>query len=101
SRLSPCQAQFQVTSTRKGFLVFDESFAPGWHAWVDGDPKPIFRANGLWMAVPFPETGIHQVLFRYEPVSFRLGLFLTLVTLMGLVLLFILNRVFRLSGWAL
>ena len=83
-RNSPCEASFEIASSRKGFLVFDESFSPGWHAWVDGKPKPIFRADGLWMAVLLPETGAHQIFFRYEPASFRLGLFLTLLTLAAL-----------------
>ncbi|HUO57017.1 MAG TPA: hypothetical protein VMV05_02470 [bacterium] len=80
-RVSPCEAQFKVESSRNGFLVFDETFSPGWHAWVDGQPKPIFRAYGLWMAVLLPEKGGHEVFFRYEPGSFRLGLFLSLLTL--------------------
>ena len=83
-RESPCEAQFKVESSRKGYLVFDETFSPGWHAWVDGQPKPIYRAYGLWMAVLLPETGAHEVFFRYEPGSFRLGMFLTLLTLMFL-----------------
>jgi hypothetical protein len=83
SRPSACQAQFEVETGNRGFLVFDESFAPGWHAWVEGIPKPIFRAYGLWMAVPLSEAGKQKVLFRYEPVSFRLGLFLSLVFLVS------------------
>ena len=78
SRPSPCEAVFQIATSHQGFLVFDESFSPGWHAWMDGEPKPIFRVDGLFMAVPLPDTGAHQVVFRYEPTAFRLGLFLTL-----------------------
>ena len=72
-----------MTAPKAGFLVFDESFAPGWNAWVDGSPKPIFRADGLFMAVPLASAGAHQVLFRYEPLAFRLGLFLTLLFAVG------------------
>ncbi|HEY5039874.1 MAG TPA: YfhO family protein, partial [bacterium] len=84
SRPSPCEARFEITASRGGgFLVFDESFAPGWRAWVDGKPQTIFRAYGLWMTTPLGEVGTHQVVFRYEPVAFRLGLFLSLIS-MGL-----------------
>ncbi len=81
NRSSPCQVQFGVRAAHQGFLVFDESFSPGWHAWVDGEPKPIFRAYGLWMSVLLANEGAHQVLFSYEPNSFRLGLFVTLLSL--------------------
>src|SRR5581483_7316591 len=31
-RPSACEARFEVTGDRPGFLVFNESFSPGWHA---------------------------------------------------------------------
>lgn len=67
-----------------GFVIFNDSYAPGWHAWVDGKPESIYRADGLFMAVPLSEGGRHQVDFRYEPTSFRLGAFISLLSL-GLV----------------
>ena len=95
SRPSPTEATFRVSSPRPGYLVFDESFAPGWHAWVDGKPTVIFRANGMWMTVCMGDSGDHQVLFRYEPTAFRLGLFLTLVSLIGLGMFFIIPRMIK------
>lgn len=83
SRFSPCEAGFQLKNTKQGFLVFDESYSPGWHAWVDGEPKAVFRAYGLFMAVPLAGEGDHQVIFRYEPGSFRLGLFVSLLFLVA------------------
>src|SRR5581483_3668371 len=32
TRPSPCEASFLISSDRPGFLVFNESFSPGWHA---------------------------------------------------------------------
>jgi hypothetical protein len=78
---SPCRAVFEADFKDRGWMVFSESFAPGWRAWVDGEPKPIFRGDGLFMAVPVGRAGVHRVSFRYEPAAFRLGLFLTLATL--------------------
>lgn len=98
-RISPCEQVFEIATSQKGFLVFNESFSPGWHAWADGKPEPIFRADGLWMAVLLPATGAHQVCFRYEPPSFRLGLFLTLLTLVSLALALVLRQRESLRGW--
>ena len=76
---------FNAETQGAGYWVFNETFAPGWHAWVDRIPAPILRAEGLFMAVALPK-GIHQIQFRYEPASFRLGLFLSLLSLaLGLV----------------
>jgi hypothetical protein len=84
SRPSPCEAGLQTVAPGRGnYLVFNESFTPGWRSWVNGNPKPIFRANGLWMTVPLEEAGVNKILFRYEPVAFRLGLFLTLLSVVG------------------
>jgi hypothetical protein len=81
NRVSLCE-----TFNKPGYVVFNDSYAPGWHAWVDGQPSPILRAYGLFMAVPLSTKGQHQVDFRYEPTSFRLGLFVSILSL-GFLLL--------------
>jgi len=75
------RASFSQNFPAKGFVTFNESCVPGWRAWVDGKPEPILRAYGLFMAVPLSEGGRHQVDFRYEPASFRLGAFISLLSL--------------------
>jgi hypothetical protein len=81
SRSCGSRASIRLDLPRPGYLAFHESYAPGWHAWVDGKPTPILRAYGLFMAVPVDLGGHHQAEFRYEPACFRLGLFLSLITL--------------------
>jgi len=79
-RLSAGRVRLGENFPRAGYLAFNETFFPGWHAWLDGNPVPILRAYGLFMAVVVPE-GTHQVEFRYEPDTFRLGLFISLLAL--------------------
>lgn len=74
------RAAFQGDFPKPGYVVFDETFWPGWRAWVDDRPEPILRAYGLFMAVRV-DKGNHQVDFRYEPTAFRLGLFISLLAL--------------------
>lgn len=76
---SPSRASFEADFRERGWMVFSESFVPGWRAWVDGEPVSLFRADGLFMAVPVDKEGIRRIDFRYEPVAFRLGLFLSLI----------------------
>jgi hypothetical protein len=50
------------------WLVFSESYMPGWTATIDGTATPIYRANYLFQAVRVP-AGKHAVHFVYHDVS--------------------------------
>ncbi len=64
---------------RNGFLVVTQNAMPGWRAWVDGKPAAIYLADGLFQAVAVKE-GDKEARLSYEPASFRLGLFLSLMS---------------------
>ena len=68
---------------RKGCFVAAQNAMPGWRAWVDGKPSGVHLADGIFQGVPVAE-GSRQVTLRYEPVSFRFGLFLSLLAWAGL-----------------
>lgn len=55
-----------------GLLVLSDTYYPGWHASIDGEPAPILRANGLFRAVAV-RAGEHRVVFEYMPKSLRIG----------------------------
>ncbi len=56
--------------------VADEMY-PGWHAKVDGAEVPIENDTFVFRKVRIP-PGTHTVLFKFEPASFRTGLYLML-----------------------
>ena len=56
-----------------GILVLSDTYYPGWRAFVDGVERPILRANHVFRAVVVP-AGARDVVFSYEPDSFRYGL---------------------------
>jgi hypothetical protein len=60
-----------------GLLVLADSFYPGWKVWVDGNPDIIFPTNHLLRGVYLSE-GDHKVEFVYQPISYKLGLFISL-----------------------
>lgn len=62
-----------VRMNRRGYLVMNQSFYPGWKAWVDGERAEIVRANYAVMAVPVP-AGDHRVKLVFWPDSFSAGL---------------------------
>jgi hypothetical protein len=60
-------------------LVLTDAFYPGWKVFVDGKEQTIRRANYLFRGVELP-AGAHQVEFVYDPLSFKIGLIVSLLT---------------------
>jgi len=76
---------------RPGYLVVQDTWAPGWQATVDGEPVQIQPANVAARAVPLT-AGVHRVEFTYSPPGLALG---AVVSLISLVLVGVQSR----SSW--
>jgi len=76
----PTRVVIETDTAADGELVLTDTFYPGWYASVDGQTRPIHRANYLFRAVAVP-AGRHVVTFWYAPRSFRLGATITAATL--------------------
>jgi len=68
----PEQVIIEVSSQHNGILVLADTWFPGWEAAVDDVRAQILRADMIFRAVSIP-PGDHQVVFRYNPPTFRLG----------------------------
>lgn len=68
-----------------GVLVLVDSFYPGWRVTVDGREEEILQANFFFRGVLLSE-GEHLVEFRYQPLSFTVGLIISLMTLGGVII---------------
>jgi hypothetical protein len=93
-RDSPNAVTIRATSDSGGFLVLADTFYPGWQATLDGKPVEILRANFAFRAIAFP-PGEHIVAFRYAPLSFRVGVMispLTLAAVIGVLVVLSLRR---------
>jgi len=68
-------------------LVVTEAFDPGWRAWVDGRPQPVWRANAIFRGIAVG-PGEHRVEMRYRPpaVAWGAGASLLGVVLTGLLI---------------
>jgi hypothetical protein len=67
-------------------LVLSEIDDPFWTATVDDQPAPVLVADHILRAVPLP-GGQHTVRLSYAPPMMRIGLLLTLATLVVLTVL--------------
>ena len=88
------RVRIDVTLTQPGYLVLTDTHYPGWRATVDGQPVEILEANHAFRAVQLG-TGEHTVLFEYEPLSFRLGAWITLSALVVLAAIAIISGRYR------
>lgn len=82
---------YSLPENTDGVLVVTQNAVPGWRAWIDGKPSDLYLADGIFQGLTF-KKGSKMAIFRYEPASFRLGLFISLVGLMGLLTLAGLGR---------
>jgi uncharacterized membrane protein YfhO len=69
-----------------GWLVLADVWFPGWTCTIDGRPANVYRADYLFRAVRL-STGAHDVVFTFDPPSYRWGRFISLSTLAALLLL--------------
>jgi hypothetical protein len=67
-----------------GYLVLSEVWYPGWRAWLDKTPAPVYLANFAFRAVYLPAAGTHTLTMRFEPASWTLGLALSTLTWLAL-----------------
>jgi hypothetical protein len=78
----PERVVIETSGKSAGWLVLTDAWSPGWRATVDGSPVEIAQADILFRAVPVP-AGSHRVEFIYAPLSFRVGVAISVVTLLG------------------
>lgn len=77
-QFSPHRVELDVASPGRGLLVVSEPYFPGWRASVDGRPAGILRADVMLRGVVVG-PGRHRVVLAYDPASYRVGLYVSLV----------------------
>ena len=82
----PGRIRVATSALGRRVLIVAERHHEGWAARIDGEPRPILRADGDFLGVVV-EGGRHMVALRFEPRSHRIGARLSVVGLMiaGLV----------------
>ena len=67
-------------------LVISEMYWPEWHAFVNGQETPIYRADGALRSILVP-GGKSIIRFVYRPWSFYIGALLTAVAFLATLLI--------------
>lgn len=69
----PSRVELDVEMETPGVVILSDLWYKGWKAALNGEPADIFQANHALRGVIVPE-GNSQLVFEYDPASFRLGI---------------------------
>lgn len=87
----PNKITLDVFSPCDSILFLSETYYPGWKAYLDGKETKIYRANYIFRAIKFP-AGSHKVEFIYFPLTFKVGVLGSLVSLIFLVVSLVMTK---------
>ncbi len=74
------QIDMDVSCAGPRILFLSETYYPGWRVWINGEEGKISRANHAFRAISLG-PGHHIIRFAYEPLSLKLGLAISLLTI--------------------
>jgi len=80
--------EYSVDGTSSTLVVFNQLLLPGWTLRIDGQPRPLWRANQYFPAAAVP-PGRHQCTLRYRPPGWTAGLIGSGLGLIALVALLV------------
>lgn len=69
----PMRVRLRVAHTEPEYLVMATPWYPGWRATIDGEARPLLRANYAFTALDVP-SGEHTLELTYAPASWTRGL---------------------------
>ncbi|MEW6097151.1 MAG: YfhO family protein [bacterium] len=78
---SPNKITLEAYLEKNGLLFLSEIYYPGWTAYVDGKESKIYCANYTFRALALT-PGKHTIKFIYAPHSFKMGIKISLFSLL-------------------
>ncbi len=93
----PEAISLRVDTSENVILSLGQPDYPGWSATLDGEATPVLRAYGALSALEIP-AGEHQITLLYNPLSYRIGTILSLVTWVTLGILVLYLAILRLRS---
>ena len=81
---SPNLIEFRTATDYSSLLFLSDAYEEGWNAYIDNNKVPILRTDYAFRSVAVPE-GDHKVVFKYQPIFFRIGALISLLSFMFLL----------------
>lgn len=89
-KLEPNQAVMKLKANDAGYLIFNNTFFPGWEVFINGKEAPMVSVNRIFQGVYVDSAGDFDVTFQFRPV-----ILISLLIFPSLLLLFTLLVVLR------
>jgi len=87
---SPNKIIVYINSSDPGFLVLSQVWYPGWNAYDNGVKTTLFKTNYALKSIYLLE-GEHEVTFLYEPQSYKVGKYISIISLLIFTLIVLFN----------
>jgi hypothetical protein len=79
------KARIEIDSPMGGEVVVRETWDPGWQARLDGKPVILGRKWGIFLSL-YVHKGLHILLLEYDPIEVRVGLAVSIGSVVLLIL---------------
>jgi len=93
-RYTSDQVLIKTESKASKLLFLSDAYDSGWRVTVDGRPSKVLRADYDFRAV-FVPSGVHMVQFTYFPDSLRVGIIISILTVIAILGTGILGKMYE------
>jgi uncharacterized membrane protein YfhO len=88
------RVRLKVQRSEPGYLVINTANYPGWHAYVNGKEQTLLKANYAFFGLEVG-SGESVVELKYDPDSFKYGMYITIATILIIAGVGIWRKFFR------
>ena len=84
---TPARIVIEVSTPQNGWVMLSDTWYPGWQAYLDDEKVEIVRGYSMFRTIQVP-AGDHRINMNYKPLSFLLGM---VISILGIFILLGLN----------
>jgi len=81
-----------VNCNEDSYLIFSDTYYPGWHAYIGGIETKIYKTNGIFKGI-YLSKGDHFIRFRFLPDNFIIGAIVSGISFFIIIILLSIPRV--------
>jgi hypothetical protein len=81
---TPNSVRIRTITSQPGLLFVSDTFDYGWKAYINGSNTEIVPTN-VFMRGVYVNKGESEVLFVYEPLSFKIGSYISIISLIAII----------------
>jgi hypothetical protein len=87
----PGSISLDAVTSRPALIVVSAQHYPGWVASISGTDVPLYRVNHSLIGIPI-QPGTHRVDLEFAPPRLKSGLAVSVWTIIGILVIFVLRR---------